>query len=149
MNSIKEIDSFLANRKIAIAGMSRNSKKFGNIVHRTLSKKGFELYPIHPEVDIIDGEKCFSSITELPPDVKDLLLVIQPQQSELVVRKIPDSSIERVWMQQGAESEEAIKFCKGNDIPLIHGTCILMHAQPDGIHKFHHWLLGLFGKVPK
>lgn len=31
----------------------------------------------------------------------------------------------------------------------VHGECILMFADPKGIHRFHHWLRGLLGKLPE
>lgn len=149
MVSQAHIDAFLNNGSMALAGMSRSGKKFGNIAFKTLSEKGYKLYPIHPEAHEFGGVKAFPSINDLPVDIENLLLVIPPAQTESLVKQIPGSHIKRVWMQQGAESETAIAFCQEHHIPVVHGTCILMHTQPAGIHKFHHWLMGLFGKLPK
>jgi hypothetical protein len=30
----------------------------------------------------------------------------------------------------------------------VHGECILMYAQPAGIHRFHHFIWKLLGKLP-
>jgi len=148
MISQERIDAFLRNHRMAIAGMSRSGKKFGNIVYKTLTEKGYELTPLHPEAHEFGGVPSISRINDLPDGVEDLLLVIPPAATEEMVKQIPESNIKRVWMQQGAESDEAIAFCEENNIPVVYGTCILMHSQPTGIHKFHHWLMGLFGKLP-
>jgi predicted CoA-binding protein len=142
------IDGFLKAHAMAIAGLSRTGRKFGNIAHKTLMSKGYSLYPIHPDIQELNGLKCYADVTELPDDIENLLLVVPPLQSELLVKQIPESPIKRVWMQQGAESHTAIKFCHEHNIQVVHGCCILMHAQPQGIHKFHHLLSGLFGKLP-
>ena len=42
------IDTFLSTHKIAIAGVSRDPKKFGYLVFQQLKEKGFEVYPINP-----------------------------------------------------------------------------------------------------
>jgi len=44
----KAIEAFLSSKKIAIAGVSRDSKKFGHTVFKELSLKGFDVYPINP-----------------------------------------------------------------------------------------------------
>ena len=142
-----QINGFLEDRAMAIAGLSRTGKKFGNIAYKTLTGKGFSLYPLHPKTQEIEGIKCYASLTELPQDVKNLLLVVPASQSEAIVQQVPESSIKRVWMQQGAESDTAIRFCHEHDILVIHSQCILMHAEPKGIHKLHHWLSGMFGKL--
>ena len=149
MISQASIDRFLAQRSMAIAGVSRSGKKFGNMAFKTLQQKGYTLYPLHRDVQEIAGTKCYQALADLPAEVEDLLLVIPATQSESLLKTVPASGIKRVWMQQGAESDQAIRYCAENDIPLIHGTCILMHAQPTGIHRFHHWLMGLFGKHPR
>jgi len=142
------ITNFLANRNMAIAGVSRSGKKFGNIIMKTLSAKGYQFHPVHPEVSEINGMSSVSSIADLPDGVEDLLLVIPPARTEEVVHEIPGSGIKRVWMQQGSESLKAIQFCEENSVDLVHGECILMFSEPQGLHKFHHWLWKLLGKTP-
>ena len=71
-----------------------------------------------------------------------------PVQTEKLVREARDAGIARIWMQQGAESAEAIRFCDESGIDVVHGQCIMMFAEPAGIHKFHRWLNGIFGKLP-
>ncbi len=143
------VESFLAEKKLALAGASRKGNKFGNAVFKELSSKGYELLLMHPEAESIDGVPCYSSLAELPTDVGGLINVVPAIQTEKLVREAHASGIRKVWMQQGSDSPAAIEYCKENDIEVIHGECILMFAQPQGLHKFHHWLLGLFGKLPK
>ncbi|NQV40903.1 MAG: CoA-binding protein [Candidatus Marinimicrobia bacterium] len=143
------VESFLAEKKLALAGASRKGNKFGNAVFKELSSKGYELLLMHPEAESIDGVPCYGSLAELPTDVGGLINVVPAIQTEKLVREAHASGIRKVWMQQGSDSPAAIEYCKENDIEVIHGECILMFAQPQGLHKFHHWLLGLFGKLPK
>lgn len=149
MTSKAQITAFLEQRRIAIAGMSRGGKKFGNIIYKTLTEKGYEVLPIHPEAPEFAGLPSYRSVNDLPVSVENLLLVIPPVASEALVKSLPGTGIKRVWMQQGAESQAAIQFCKDTGIDVIHHECVLMHSQPSGIHKFHHWLSGIFGKLPK
>ena len=148
MTTQASVEGFLAEKTLAIAGVKRNGTGFGNIVVKDLTGKGYEILPIHPTADEVAGIPCSPSLAELPKQVGGLVLVVQPAQSEKLVREARDAGIGRIWMQQGAESTEAILFCEENGIDVVHGQCVMMFAQPTGIHRFHRWLNGVFGKLP-
>ena len=42
------IDDFLAQRRIAVAGVSRNPHKFGNVLFRELKQRGYDVLPLNP-----------------------------------------------------------------------------------------------------
>ncbi|NQV15199.1 CoA-binding protein [bacterium] len=143
------IDQFLANKTLVLAGVSRSGKRFGNYILKDLAKKGFELLLVHPEVSEIKGQKCYASLSDLPVQVGGLVIVVPPEQTQKLVEQAYAVGINNIWMQQGSESPAAIKYCLDNSINLISGECILMFAQPGGIHKFHCWIWNLIGKLPK
>jgi predicted CoA-binding protein len=67
-----------------------------------------------------------------------------------VVREAAEVGIPRVWMQQGSESEEAIRLCEENGISVVSGECILMFAEPaEFYHRMHRWVWGVMGKLPE
>jgi predicted CoA-binding protein len=128
--------------------VSRSGKKFGNKVLGDLSGKGYEILPIHPEASEIGGVRCYPSLSDLPTQTGGLVLVVPPSQTEHLVEEAREVGIARVWMQPGAESDAAIEFCLKSGLEVIYGECIMMHAQPGGIHKAHRWLRGVFGQLP-
>jgi predicted CoA-binding protein len=142
------IEEFLDEHTLAIAGVKRDGTGFGNAVFKDLTGKGYEILPVHPTADEVGGVPCSPSLAELPKPVGGLVLVVQPEQSEMLVREAKTAGIERIWMQQGAESAEAIRFCEENGIDVVHGQCVMMFAEPTGIHRFHRWINGVFGKLP-
>jgi predicted CoA-binding protein len=148
MTTQASVEGFLAENTLAIAGVSRHGKGFGNAVLKDLTAKGYEILPVHPEAEEVGGVQCSPSLAELPKPVGGLVLVVPPDQSEKLVRDAKSAGINRVWMQQGAESSEAIRYCKENGIDAVHGECIMMFAKPTGIHRFHRWLWGVLGKLP-
>jgi len=148
MTTQASVEGFLDEETLAIAGVSRSGKGFGNSVLKDLTEKGYEMHAVHPEVDEVGGFRCYQSIAELPEEVGGLVLVVPPDQSEKLVREAKGAGISRVWMQQGAESADAIRFCEENGIDAVHGECIMMFAQPTGAHRFHRWLNSVFGKLP-
>jgi predicted CoA-binding protein len=142
------VDGFLEEKTLAIAGVKRDGRGFGNAVFKDLTGKGYEILPIHPEAEEIGGARCFPSLEELPKEVGGLILVVPPDETEKMVRHAYKADVKRIWMQQGAESTEAIRFCEKNGIDAVYGECIMMFAQPTGVHRFHRWLHGVFGKLP-
>ena len=140
------IQHFVSARKLALVGMSRSGKKFGNAVFKELSAKGYSLFPIHPEAGEIDGQSCFSSLDQLPEPVVGLICVVPPAQTEVLVDQAAQAGIPAIWMQQGSESPAAIARCEQLQLPYVDKACILMYARPSGFHKFHAWLHRLTGK---
>lgn len=140
---------FLSQRAIAVAGVSASGKGFGNTIVKELGRKGYEVHIVHPEAKEMNGQTCVSSLVELPKEVEALLTVVPPDRTETLVKQAAEAGIKTVWMQQGSESEAALRLCEEQGIDAVVGECILMFAAPTGIHKFHQWLWGLFGKLPK
>jgi len=72
-------------KKIALIGASANPEKFGNIILKDLQKKGFEVYPVNPNYERIEGIKCYSSVQELPADIELLVFVLPPEKARNIV----------------------------------------------------------------
>jgi uncharacterized protein len=150
MTSRSAIDDFLRQRTLAVVGVSRGGKKFGNTAYRELKARGYRLFPIHPDAEMIEGDRCYPRLSALPEPVGGVLVVVPPAQTEQVVRDAATSGIQRVWMQQGAESEAAIRLCRESGISTVSGECILMFAEPAAFpHRMHRWVWGLLGKLPR
>jgi hypothetical protein len=148
MISKSVVDGFLEQDTLALAGVSRSGRKFGNKVLADLTRKGYEILPVHPQAEKIDGVRCYASLEDLPTEVGGLVLVVPPSQTEILVRTAHEKGIQRAWMQPGAESEDAISFCHDHGIDVIYGECIMIHADPRGIHKAHRWVRGALGRLP-
>lgn len=150
MISRAAVDDFLAQKDLALVGVSRGGKKFGNGALRELTANGYRVFPVHPEAETIQGIPCYPNLRELPEPVGGLLIVVPPAQTEVVVREAAAAGLRRVWMQQGSSSPTALQFCAENGIEAVHGECILMFLRKGpALHRFHHWLWGLLGKLPR
>jgi predicted CoA-binding protein len=144
------IDSFLSIHKVAIAGVSRDPKKFGFLVFKQLKEKGYEVYPINPGTDNINGTPCFRSVSSLPLNVHSLIIVTPKNQTRDIVAEAITKGIDNIWIQQMSDTPEAIDLTKNHPVNLITKECILMHLDPvTGIHKLHRSILKFFGKYPK
>ena len=150
MVTLNEINNFLAPRKMAIAGVSRNPKKFGGSIFKELKEKGFDLYPVNPNADEIQGIKCYKSVDDLPAEVEHLFIVTQKHETESVARAAIKKGVKMVWIQQQSDTPDAVKLIQEAGIPLIYKKCIMMFADPvKSVHGFHRFLVKTFGGYPK
>lgn len=150
MTSKKIIDDFLSFKTIALLGASSsNRQKFGNMILDELKSRGYNVLPVHPKAAFISGTKCYNSIDSLPVKPEGVVLVIPPSQTENVIPQIARAGIQYIWIQQGAESRNAINLCVEYGINAISGECLLMYLQNPGFpHNLHKWFRKVIGKVP-
>lgn len=150
MNTLNHIQEFLEPKEMAIAGASRNPKKFGGAVFKELKEKGFTLYPVNPNADEIQGQKCFQSVLDLPDEVTNLYIVAPMHETQTIVNAAIQRGIKMIWIQQKSETPEAVRTAEDAGIQVIHKKCILMFADPvKGFHGFHRFFVKAFGGYPK
>ena len=149
MATLRQIEEFLGSEPIAMAGVSRNPKKFGFAAFRELKEKGMNIIPVNPHAEEIHGSKVYHDIKSLPDDVRALIVMTGKDQTAGVIREAREKGINQIWVQQMAESKEALKELEGSGVNFITKECILMHYKPHSFHKFHRALRKFFGGFPK
>ncbi|NCO65945.1 MAG: CoA-binding protein [Candidatus Aquicultor secundus] len=114
------------NNIIAVVGASNNPDKYGYKIYEDLKSAGYKVYPVNAREQKVQGDKAYPTISSLPekPDVVDI--VTPPQVTENIVKEAQEQGIDIVWMQPGAESQEAITFCKQSGVKEIHNSCIMV-----------------------
>lgn len=147
------IDRFLASRRIAVAGVSRNPKDFSRMLFREFVKRGYDAVPVHPEAQEMDGRQCFARIQEVEPKVEAVLLMTSPALTGEVVRDCAEAGVPLVWMYRavgdGAVSETAVEFCQSHGIECIPGYCPYMFFPHSGIpHSWHRLYMRITGTFP-
>ena len=149
MKSLKQINEFIDSQPVAMVGVSRNPKKFGYAAFKELKEKGMKIIPVNPEATEIMGQKAFPNVSSLPEEVKGIIILTKKDKTASVVREAKNKGIKQIWIQQMADSKEALAELHDTDINVITGECILMHYKPNSIHKFHRAINRFFGRFPK
>ncbi|HEY4788541.1 MAG TPA: CoA-binding protein [Bacteroidales bacterium] len=140
------INLFLTGKQLAIAGVSRDPKKFGNLLFWTLKSKGYHVFPVNPNATVIGDNVCYRNLKDLPVEVENLLIVTPKKDTEKVMKEAIERGFKNIWIQNGCETAEAIKLAHNNHINLVSGCCILMYANPKGFHKLHQMVTKWIGK---
>ena len=128
----KIIRKYLESDVFAVVGVSPDMNKYGYKVYEDLKKGGYTVYAVNPGYDSIRGETCYPDLKSLPrtPDVVEF--VCPPKVTEGVVKSLKALGIGKAWMQPGAESVEAIEFCRQNGIDVLHDVCIMVQRRKSG-----------------
>jgi uncharacterized protein len=153
MATLHQISAFLGARRIAVAGVSRNPHDFSRILFRELLRRGYDVVPVHPAAQEIEGHHAFVSVADIVPPVEAALLLTSPAATALVVRDCAQAGVSRVWMHRasgtGAVNPEAVAFCESNAIDVIAGECPFMFLPHAGfVHSLHGFFRKLAGGYP-
>ena len=149
MVTLRQIEEFIASEPIAMVGVSRDPKKFGNTAFRELKEKGMNIIPVNPYTEEINGIKVYHDLISLPAGVRGLILVTPKAATAAVVKEAKEAGYKQIWIQQSSDTKEAVAELQGTDINYITGQCILMHYKPHSFHKFHRRIKLFFGRFPK
>jgi len=142
------IQDFVNAKRIAVVGVSRDKTKFGNTAFTELAARGYQVFGVHPTAQEVAGVRCYPNLAALRGQVDGALVVVSPQQAVSVLREAAATGLKNVWLQQGAESPEALALARDLGLNLVSRKCVLMYAPP--VRSFHAWhrvFAKLFGQL--
>ncbi|MBM3434673.1 MAG: CoA-binding protein [Bacteroidetes bacterium] len=150
MTTLETINEFMQQKHIAVAGVSRKKQKFGNVIYTELIKKGHSVYPVNPNIEEFEGQKCYRSIASLPEEVTGIVINTKPEITATLVHEAELKGIKWIWLQQGSADKATLREVQSGSPGIIGGQCVLMFADPvKGVHGFHRWLKKTFHQLPK
>jgi uncharacterized protein len=156
MQTIREAASdFLANKRVAVTGVSRDPKGHGgNVVYQRLRQRGYEVFAVNPNAEEVEGDACYRDLKSIPGGVEAVVIGTRPEIAEQTMRECADLGIRYVWMHRafgaGSVSDAATAFGRTHGIAVIDGGCPLMfEPTADGAHKVMRFVFTMTGKVPR
>ena len=145
---------FLAQRRIAVAGVSRQAAGHGgNTVYTTLRKRGYEVFAVNPNADTVEGDPCYHTLADIPGGVDGVVIATNPAAAASLVDECARLGIRRVWMHRsfggGSVDDAAARAGRDAGLTVIAGACPLMYGgTADFGHKCMRWVLGFTGSRP-
>jgi uncharacterized protein len=146
------IAEFLAGKRIAVAGVSRESATAANAIYRKLREGGREVIPLNPGATELEGATCYPDVRAVPGQIDGLLFAAPPRVALEVVRQCAERGIKRIWFHrsfgEGSVSADAVRECEELGIRAIVGGCPMMYCEPvDPFHGCMRWWLTRTGKI--
>lgn len=155
MKTAEAADQFLAQRRIAVTGVSRTPASHGaNVVYKTLRDKGYQVVPINPNAATVEGDPCYADLASVPGGVDAVVIATGPDHADESMRQAVETGIRFVWMHRsvdkGSVSATATTLGRSHGLTVIDGGCPLMYGDvSDPGHRFMCRLFSLTGRVPR
>jgi predicted CoA-binding protein len=147
------VAQFLAGKRFAVAGVSRDAGQPANAVFRKLRASGYEVFAVNPNAAEVEGVRCYPDIGSLPEPIDGVVIATHPSASAAVVRQCAERGIGKIWFHRsfgdGSVSEPALRECEARGIEPIVGGCPLMYCAPVDLgHRCMRWWLRRQRRVP-
>lgn len=119
------IQKMLEMKNWAVVGASENKEKFGWKIYKKLKDRGYNVYPVSPNYETIDGDKCYKSLSELPvkPDVIDM--VVAPKHGMSTINDAASLGIKNIWLQPGTYNDELMELINEKELTAVK-ACVLV-----------------------
>ena len=152
----RKVHDFLAQKRIAVAGVSRDQSQHpvGNLIYHRLKATGHDVFAVNPHMQTFEGDRCYPNLQSIPGGVDGVVIITRPETTERIVRDCNDSGVPRVWMHQSvgkgsSVSPKAVEYCRQHSISVIAGACPMMYG--DGVdvgHRCMRLILRFTGGLP-
>lgn len=130
MNELETFRKIFSMKTIAVVGMSLKPERPSHYVALYLRDQGYKIIPVNPGHSEIAGEKCFSSLQDIPESVDVVDIFRRPE----FVLPLVDSAIEigakAIWLQDGVISKTgAIKAEEAGLLVVMDDCMFRRHKQ--------------------
>jgi predicted CoA-binding protein len=153
------VQDFLAQKKVAVVGVSDKRDTGCNLAYRKFQENGYQVYAVNPRMSTYNGQPCYADLKSIPEKVDAVFILSSPKVTEEVVQQCVELGIKHVWMHcmMGTKpglmadgtsvSRPAVEMCKANGITVIPGACPNQFLKPDFGHKMMRGLWSLLGNM--
>src|SRR5450830_254747 len=154
MTTKQQVDDFLALKRIAVVGVSRDPKGFGTALWQEFRQRRYEAIPVNPVANEIDGQPCFARVQDIKPGVDGVLIMTNKKSTDQIVKDCAKAGVKHVWMYggmaPGAATKSAVAFCEEHGISVVEGLCPYMFLSgTPAFHAPHRIFKKLTGSYPK
>jgi len=153
VNTLQSINDFFLEKRIILAGVSRQPTDFSRRLMRDMVLRGYEIIPTNPASEAIDGVRCFSRITAVNPVPTAAMLMTRAETLPELAQDCAIAGIRKVWVLRSAGDRvarlRAIKILEENLIEVVDGICPYLYLSESGMpHSLHRGIAQLFGMMP-
>lgn len=149
------VQSFLAQKRIAVVGVSDRRETGCNGAYRRFKDAGYQVYAVNPRIDTFEGETCYPDLKAIPEKPDGVFILANPGVTDSIVDQAVDLGVKHVWMHcmmgtkpglasgMTSVSQAAVQKCYENGIEVIPGTCPNQFLNPD----FGHSMMRVFWRT--
>ena len=91
------VQDFLAQKKIAVVGVSDQRDTGCNLAYKRFKENGFQVYAVNPRITTYEGAACYPDLKSIPETPDAVFILASPKVTEQIVQQCVDLGIQRVW----------------------------------------------------
>ena len=145
--------SFLALRRIAVAGVSRSNRSPANAIAQRFRDHDYEVFAINPSGETIDEQPTFATVDAVDGGVEGVVVVTNPKAALELVPQAARAGARWIWFHQGmgpvSYDDAVLAAARDAGLNVIAVGCPMMYLAPDVFHGCARGLFKLFGRIPK
>lgn len=118
---------------VIILGASTNRSKYGNKAVRAYLKQGYDVCPVNPKTDEIEGLPAYHRLADIPIEHPDRISVYLPPEVGIgLLEEIRDTGAKEVWFNPGSESPELLARAEELGLNVVTACSIVaVGMRPD------------------
>jgi len=141
------VDDFLAQKRIAVVGVSDRRDTGCNAGYRRFKAAGYTVSAVNPRLSQFEGDPCYPDLSSIPEKPEAVFILANPQVTDRIVQQCVDLGIKHVWMHcmmgtkpglaagMTSVSPAAVEMCREHGITVIPGACPNQFLNPDVGHS--------------
>mgnify|MGYP000928876072 FL=1 len=109
----------------AVVGANTDADKYGNKIYRKLKSMGYRVYPVNPNYDTVEGDKCYKDLSSLPEVPEVVEMVVSPKRGKPVIEEAARLGIKNIWLQPGTYDDELLETIRQKGLTAVQ-ACVLV-----------------------
>ena len=109
----------------AVVGASENPEKFGYKIYNRLKDRGYKVYPVNPNYETINGDKCYKDLSALPEKPEVIDMVVAPRHGMSTIEEAAKLGVRNIWLQPGTYNEELMSLINEKGLDAVQ-ACVLV-----------------------
>jgi uncharacterized protein len=148
------VENFLAQKRIAVCGLSRKTDSGAGAIYLKLRAHDYKVFAVHPSAEALHGDPCYPNLAAIPGGVDAVFIMNSPDITRDIVDQARRLDIKWVWMHNNtlmpsSVSDQAVEAAHEAKMNVISVGCPMMFLEPDLFHSCMCWMLRTAGRMPR
>jgi predicted CoA-binding protein len=116
-------------KTVAIIGASADRRKFGNKAVRAFLREGYDVFPVNPREETIEGLRVYKRVVDVPVRPQMVSVYLHPEILLSVLPEIAVKGCDELWLNPGTESGAVLAECERFGLNVIQACSIVGIGQ--------------------
>ena len=112
-------------KSVAIVGASTDRGKYGNKSVRAHLQDGWDVYPVNPKADEIEGLKSYPDVKSVPGKLDRISVYLPPKVSRQYLDEWAASGASECFFNPGSADEDVLAEAREKGVPVVDACSIV------------------------